>query len=399
MKTPSCLAPLVFALVLSSGVIASEATDAQEILKLAARPPAAPAAKRSDMMRADDQAAQQFRERALAFLAAHPSGVERARIVLALNTRQPNFIKEFKAGFDEKPSAELVVYDTAARDAWEKQLSALLRGVRDDAKAGRPQQQEAAFALLNSEVYEGKSLADFTALQREIDAFAASGGTAARVRSLQSGLFYAAASLGVPTFEKLLEQIARGGNAVAAQAAQETRDTLAQQKANIAKIKFTAADGREVDINALRGKVVLVDFWATWCGPCIREIPNVVANYQKYHAKGFEIVGMAFENPGIIDEAALRRTRPGAPAPAIDTPEQVAEKMTKAKQKMLAFAAGKGMAWPQHFDGKYWQNEFGVLFGIRAIPAMFLLDQDGNIVSTNARGENLEPALQRLLRL
>ena len=159
---------------------------------------------------------------------------------------------------------------------------------------------------------------------------------------------------------------------------------MAAQKMQLAELikapldlKFTAADGRAVDVAALRGKVVLVDFWATWCGPCREEIPNVVAVYEKYHAQGFEIAGISFEQA------------PDAAKPA---------KRQRTAEQMLAFTRENKMPWPQYYDGLYWQNTFGKKYGIRGIPAMFLLDKDGMVISTNARGPKLEAEVKRLLQ-
>ena len=119
-------------------------------------------------------------------------------------------------------------------------------------------------------------------------------------------------------------------------------------------IQFTALDGQDVDLAKLKGKVVLVDFWATWCGPCVGEIPHVKEAYEKFHPLGFEIVGISFDN----EKAAL-------------------EKFVKSKE----------LAWPQYFDGKGWQNKFGQKYGIQAIPEMWLVDRKGNVVDTNARND------------
>lgn len=148
------------------------------------------------------------------------------------------------------------------------------------------------------------------------------------------------------------------------------------------EIAFTAVDGTQVDLKQLRGKVVLIDFWATWCGPCIAELPNVKQVYADYHDKGFEIVGIALENARLATS---------------DTTEQAAEKLAKAKKVLTAFTAKNDMPWPQYFDGKFWKNDISTAYAINAIPAMFLVDQNGMVVSTNARGEKLETEVKRLL--
>lgn len=131
-----------------------------------------------------------------------------------------------------------------------------------------------------------------------------------------------------------------------------------------APFKETATDGTVVDLAAYRGKVVLVDFWATWCGPCVAELPHVKEAYSKYHAQGFEIIGISLDQDG---------------------------------DKLAAFTKAKEMPWPQIFDGKGWQNKLAQAYGISSIPATFLLDRDGKIAAKGLRGDALAKKVGDLL--
>lgn len=129
------------------------------------------------------------------------------------------------------------------------------------------------------------------------------------------------------------------------------------------ELSFKAVDGRAVDIAKMRGKVVLVDFWATWCGPCIAGLPDVKEVYAKYHPRGFEIVAISFDH----DKAAL-----------------------------TGFVSKEKMDWPQYFDGKGWENIIGQKYGIHSIPTMWLVDKKGIVRELNAR-QNLGAKVEKLL--
>jgi peroxiredoxin len=129
---------------------------------------------------------------------------------------------------------------------------------------------------------------------------------------------------------------------------------------------FTEKDlaGKPLSIANYKGKVVLVDFWATWCQPCVRELPNVLETYGKHHAKGFEVVGISLDQ----DE-----------------------------NKLTTFTKDKNMPWPQYFDGKGWGNKLAAKYGVQSIPATYLLDGDGTIIGKDLRGEALEQAVAKAL--
>ena len=129
------------------------------------------------------------------------------------------------------------------------------------------------------------------------------------------------------------------------------------------ELSFTAVDGKKVDLADLRGKVVLVDFWATWCPPCVEEVPALVETYEKFKDKGFEIVGVSLDQ----DKGALEK-----------------------------FTAENKMTWPQFFDGKGWDNELAKRFNIQSVPTMWLLDREGKLVDASPRSR-LDQAVEAAL--
>jgi thiol-disulfide isomerase/thioredoxin len=166
--------------------------------------------------------------------------------------------------------------------------------------------------------------------------------------------------------------------------AEQRAADLKARASGLGAIAFTAVDGREVDLTQLRGQVVLVDFWATWCAPCIAELPHLKKMHAEYREHGFEIIGITLENS---------RLRPD------DTDEQAAAKLAAARERLLDFVARNDLPWPQHFDGRHFRNEFALQFGINAIPAIFLFDREGNLAAADIRGEALETEVRRLLDL
>jgi thiol-disulfide isomerase/thioredoxin len=167
-------------------------------------------------------------------------------------------------------------------------------------------------------------------------------------------------------YHTLITRLANDSDAdVAAMAkkAQADEQMMEGLKLKPVDLAFTALDGSAVDLAKLRGKVVLIDFWATWCPPCRDEIPGIVAAYKKYHGKGFEVVGISLDQ----DKAALTK-----------------------------YVADNKMPWPQYFDGKGWDNAISSRFGIQSIPAMWLIGKDGKLATQNGR-DNLGSHVAKLL--
>ena len=129
------------------------------------------------------------------------------------------------------------------------------------------------------------------------------------------------------------------------------------------ELSGTSIEGKEIELSDYEGKVVLLDFWATWCGPCIAEMPNVISVYEKYHEKGFEIIGISLDR-------------------SIDP--------------LKEYIKENEISWPNIYDADQ-ANSIADQFSITAIPTMFIIDQEGKIVAVNTRGPELEKAIAGLL--
>ena len=144
------------------------------------------------------------------------------------------------------------------------------------------------------------------------------------------------------------------------------------QTAGLGKIgtvlpEFTQNDvnGKPLNLSSLRGKYVLVDFWASWCGPCRAENPNVVKTYNAFKNKNFTVLGVSLDQD---------------------------------KPRWLEAIKKDGLAWAHVSDLKYWNNEVAVQFGIQSIPASFLIDPNGVIIGRDLRGDDLVKALKAVIK-
>ncbi|WP_121812185.1 TlpA disulfide reductase family protein [Mucilaginibacter kameinonensis] len=148
--------------------------------------------------------------------------------------------------------------------------------------------------------------------------------------------------------------------------------------AKLEKLKITAigkilpdfaepdASGNLVKLSSLRGKYVLIDFWAPWCTPCRAENPNVVKAYEHFHDKGFTVLGVSLDGP-------------------------------KYRDSWLKAIKDDHLSWPQVSEFKYMNDTAAKLYGINAIPQNFLIDPEGRVIAKNLRGEALERKLKQLL--
>lgn len=326
----------------------------------------------------------ELRTRALTFLDRNPTDPRRWPIVLQLNPAAPRFVLEWRTDARGQPEA---VVDEAAARTWRTRVSALKAAMADAAdvpdEVRRQLAWEQALHPFTAAAAAQRSGArvDLGDLRSRLDAYARVNPDAA------GGATLARHYVGLverDTPERVDEEwgaLARSPNRPIARLAAEKARAAALLREPL-ELNFNAADGRAVDLASLRGKVVLVDFWATWCVPCLAELPSIRKVYADYHDRGFEVIGISLES---VRHAAT------------DTPAQRESKLVAAREAFVAFTAKNGMPWPHYFDGEGWQNPIARRHAVDAIPAMLLLGPDGRVVSRNARGDALEREVRRLL--
>jgi thiol-disulfide isomerase/thioredoxin len=294
---------------------------------------------------------EQRRSAADAFLKAHPNDPHRhaARLISIDSTLQ-------LARFGEKDIAKI---DGNELDAIANAADA------DDATKG-----EAAFfkLMVDSNGVDFNSPHTVPPFQQGLATYLEKYPKHERTPYVASMLMQVLSQVETPSTEPLLKKLATNPNEQIAQQAKATlqqRQFMLDLKKKPLVLKFAAIDGTEVDVAKLRGKVVLLDFWASWCGPCMADAPKVVETYKKLRERGFEIIGISLD--------------------------QDKEAMESALKKM-------DMTWPQHFDGKGWQNEIAQSFGIRSIPSTWLFDKKGKLREHGLRGPELEIRIENLLK-
>lgn len=242
-----------------------------------------------------------------------------------------------------------------------------LRTISSDADAPDHIRADAGLTLLqfaSMDFDRQRTEASARALHDAIGAFLKTYPDDPRRPALQLTAAQALEAFDPATARNIYEEVAKDADPDIVKAAQGGLELMTLRDEPL-DLSFTAVDGRKVDMKDLRGKVVLLDFWATWCPPCVEDAPALVAAYDKFHGRGFEIVGISLDTN---------------------------------KTALETFTEGHGMPWPQFFDGKGWDNELAQRFNIQAVPTMWLFDREGKLVDPAPHGrldEAIESALAR----
>ncbi|HNC24892.1 MAG TPA: TlpA disulfide reductase family protein [Opitutaceae bacterium] len=288
-----------------------------------------------------------------------------------LKFRLDDFIAQYPQD-DHRWNAELLKLHTAAQLAtlkgtpvdWSEQEDGFAyvmsaTGAKRDVKVAA---RAAWFHARLMQVPPARGAEPLRALAREVQQFYEENRSSATAAQAAMEVAEAASRADPERAEAILQRVAQAGDGEIPKEAASRLQILQASHAPM-KLQFTALDGTKVDLAALRGKVVLIDFWATWCPPCRDETPTIVETYRRLHDKGFEIVGISLDE----SRTALRD-----------------------------YLKANSMTWPQFFDGGGWDNRLAEQYGIHSIPAMWLVNRRGYLVDVQAR-DDLADKVEKLL--
>jgi thiol-disulfide isomerase/thioredoxin len=307
----------------------------------------------------------------LQFIRSHPADARCPEAIFQLLMRPPAFLLEVDKARFAREGERAARYDTEAVARWTREAEALQARFLSDPKLNADWRRD----LLRRDIYiEARDLSarfksgeavDPAPLRGRLERWLADYGSSDRVAVPVESYMRLLALVQPDAVEEAWTRFARSPNPILRELA-EGQLLVVRSQTYPLSWKFTALDGREVDFQKLRGKVLLIDFWATWCAPCVAELPELKKLYSEYRDKGFELVGVSLDAEG-------------------------------DREKLETFIRVHEIAWPQFFDGGGRRNAYAVRYGIKSVPTKILVDGTGKIVQPRVQLDELPKLLPELL--